>query len=41
LSSEHIPMSLRASLNPLREVYAAWEEYHAEEERMQGVRAGA
>jgi len=39
LSSHHIPMSLRASLSPSREVYAAWEAYRAEEERLRDVGA--
>lgn len=35
LSSPHIPMPLRASLHPSREVYTAWEAHQAEEQRLQ------
>ncbi len=35
LNTPHISMALRASLNPSREVYAAWEAHREAEERLQ------
>ena len=41
LSTPHIPMTLRAGLKPIAEVYAAWENLRATEERLRKGKAPA